>query len=326
MQVLVTGATGKVGREFIARLLRDPVWSGARVLALCHNRSLDETDRLRVLRASISDPEAIDHALESTTHVVHLATVKESPDDFIDVSVKGMFHLLEAFRRRPQARQFLLVGGDCVVGHCFVPWREPITENSQRRSYPGVYALSKVIEEVMLEQYGIQYGVNWTVLRAPWIMEKDDFRYALSFGPDQFGGPDWNDLISDELRRRYAATNCVPVLLDKKRASLKRNFIHVSDLASAMLLAMDNPSAIQQTFNVAMTQPVDYAVVGDYLSRTRRMTPVAIETGLYSNLLDNSKARLNLGWTPAIETEELIDLAFNYVRDPGDQRKVWYVG
>jgi len=326
MQVLVTGATGKVGREFIARLLSDPLWSRAQVLALCHNRILDETDRLRVIRASVSDAQAVDRALEGTTHVVHLATVKESPADFLDVSIGGTFHLLESFRKHPQARQLILVGGDCVVGHCFVPWDEPITEKSPRRAYPGVYALSKVMEEVMLEQYGVQYGVNWTVLRAPWIMEKDDFRYALSFGADQFGGPDWDTLISAEHRRQYAESECVPILLDVKGAPLKRNFIHVSDLVSAMLLALDNPAAMQQTFNVAMTQPVDYGLVGAHLQRTRQMTPVTIETEFYSNLLDNAKARLSLGWTPAIETQELVDLAFDYVRDPADPRRVWYVG
>ena len=36
MLILVTGATGKVGRNLIARLLEDPRFSGARVRALCH--------------------------------------------------------------------------------------------------------------------------------------------------------------------------------------------------------------------------------------------------------------------------------------------------
>ena len=42
----------------------------------------------------------------------------------------------------------------------------------------------------MLEQAQIQYGLNGCILRAPWIMEKDDFRYALSFraGPVRRAG------------------------------------------------------------------------------------------------------------------------------------------
>jgi nucleoside-diphosphate-sugar epimerase len=39
MQLLVTGATGKVGVNLIERLLSDPRWRVARVRALCHNRT-----------------------------------------------------------------------------------------------------------------------------------------------------------------------------------------------------------------------------------------------------------------------------------------------
>ena len=35
------------------------------------------------------------------THVVHLATVKETPDLVMDVTVKGMFQLLEVARESP---------------------------------------------------------------------------------------------------------------------------------------------------------------------------------------------------------------------------------
>lgn len=35
------------------------------------------------------------------THVVHLATVKETPDLVMDVTVKGLFQLLEVARESP---------------------------------------------------------------------------------------------------------------------------------------------------------------------------------------------------------------------------------
>ena len=46
MQLLVTGATGKVGVNLIERLLSDPRWRVARVRALCHSRTIPETDRI----------------------------------------------------------------------------------------------------------------------------------------------------------------------------------------------------------------------------------------------------------------------------------------
>lgn len=325
MQLLVTGATGKVGQAFLKRFLADPKWKDARVLALCHNRTLPETDRLKVVRGSIADPEVVKTALAGTTHIIHMATVKEDPVQAMDVAVKGMFMLVDAFRQSPAARQFILIGGDCVVGHCVVKWDEPVTELSPFRPYPGVYALSKVLEETMLTQFGIQYGLNWTTLRAPWIMEKDDFRYALSFSDDQFGGPAWTDYIPDADRRRYAAESRAPLILATDGKPLKRNFVHVDDLVEAMLLAIDHPSAHQQLFNIAMTEPVDYGVVAERL-QTRNMRPAQIRTNLHSNLLDNAKARLQLGWAPKVDTAALVDRAFDYVRDPGDVRKIWYVG
>ena len=55
MLILVTGATGKVGRNLIARLLDDPRFAKARIRALCHNRLIDETDRIEVVAGSIAD-------------------------------------------------------------------------------------------------------------------------------------------------------------------------------------------------------------------------------------------------------------------------------
>jgi nucleoside-diphosphate-sugar epimerase len=326
MQILVTGATGKVGKAFLRRLLGDARWADAKIVALCHNRTLPETDRLRVVRGSISDPSVIAAVIPGTTHVVHMATVKEDPVHAMDVAVKGLFLLLEAFRQSPTARQFILIGGDCVVGHCIVPWDEPVTEVSPFRPYPGVYALSKVLEETMVAQFGVQYGLNWTTLRAPWIMEKDDFRYALSFGPDQFGGPSWDEYISPEERAACDREKRAPLIIAADGKPLKRNFVHVDDLADAMVLALDHPAARQQLFNIAMTEPVDYGVVAERLQRTRGMAPARIATPLHSNLLDNSKARLRLGWQPKVDTTAMVDLAFDFVRAPGDVRKVWYAG
>jgi len=326
MHVLVTGATGKVGRTFLSHMLGDPRWAGVTIRALCHNRGLPAQPRLETVHGSISDPDLVKRALAGITHVFHMATVKEDAALAMDVSVKGMFLLLEEFRQSPTARQFVLIGGDCTVGHCFVPYDEPVTELSPRRAYPGVYALSKVLEEVMLEQYQIQYGLNGTVLRAPWIMEKDDFRYVLSFGDDQFGGPAWDTLISPAEQRLYAANDNVPILLDHQGAPLKRNFVHVDDLVRAMAQVIDLPAARQQLFNISMTRPLDYAEMALHLQATRGLRGVSIKTSFYSNALDNAKARHMLAWEPEYDLSKLIDSAFAYQRAATDVRKVWYAG
>jgi nucleoside-diphosphate-sugar epimerase len=326
MLILVTGATGKVGRTLIDRLLADPAHAGARIRALCHNRTLPENNRVEVVRGSIADPATAERAVAGASHVVHLATCKEMPEIVMDVTVKGLFWLLEAFRSSPAARRFVLIGGDAGVGHFYYRHDGPVTEANPHRAYPGCYALSKVLEEVMVAQFGIQYGLDWTCLRAPWIMEKDDFRYTLSFGDDVFGGPDWKTLVSPETAEQCRRDGTVPRLLDADGRPLKRNFVHVQDLVSAILLALECPAASGELFNIAMDEPVDYGAVADYLATTRGLPSIDIPSAFHSTWLDNRKARLGLGWRPEYDLPRLIDAAWDHQRAADDPRRVWYPG
>jgi UDP-glucose 4-epimerase len=325
-RILVTGATGKVGQAFIRRFLAEPRFERFTVRALCHNRRLPAAPRLEVVAGSIEHRSVVEEAMAGVTHVLHLATSKETPESIMDVAIKGMFWLLEACRTRPEFKQLTFVGGDAGMGHCVYPHPIPVTETQQRSAYPGCYALSKVLEEVMLEQYYIQYDLNGCCLRAPWIMEKDDFRYQLSFGDDVFGGPRWRDLVGAEKADEYVKKGTVPVMLDAEGRPIKRNFVHLDDLVSAILLAIDNPKARQQLFNVCMDEPVDYGALGAYLTESRRLPTIGVRTPYHSTWLDNTKAKFLLGWRPEYDLKKLTDAAFDYKRAQEDPRKVWYPG
>ncbi len=326
MLLLVTGATGKVGRHFIERFLSEPQFSGARVRALCHNRMMEPTDRIEPVRGNIAERGDVEVAMDGVTHVLHLATCKETPQDVMDVTVRGLFWLLEAFRVSPTGEQFILIGGDAAIGHFFYKHPAPITEEIPHQAYPGCYALSKVLEEVMLQQYCIQYDINACCLRAPWIMEKDDFKYTLSFGDDVFGGPVWKTEVGADAAKAYQESGTVPLLLNAEGEPLKRNFVHVDDLASAILAAIDNPATRGELFNICMDEPVDYGEVASYLNETRGLPSVAIASSYHSNWLDNAKAKQQLGWRPRYNLKRLIDSAWEYVRPADEPRKVWYPG
>jgi nucleoside-diphosphate-sugar epimerase len=89
---------------------------------------------------------------------------------------------------------------------------------------------------------------------------------------------------------------------------------------------LDNPAANGELFNVAMDFPVDYASVAAQLSASHGLPVVEISTPYHSNWLDNTKARMLLGWRPAVDLKLLIQRAWAYARAPDDPRLVWYPG
>ncbi len=324
--VLVTGATGKVGQTFIRRLTADSRFNGWRIRAFCHNRTVEETDRVSVFRGDTSNREDVKRAMDGVTHVLHLATSKETPSTIMDVAIKGLFWLLEEARVSPTLRRFILIGGDAGMGHYFYPHPVPVTEQQRHSAYPGCYALSKVLEEVMVEQYYLQYDFPGTCLRAPWIQEKDDFRYSLRFDEEQFGGPRLGELVGPEKAEQYQKEGRVPVLCDANGDPLLRNLVHVEDLVGAILIALEHPHAHQETYNICMDEPVNYRHVADYLARTRNLPSVDVRTDHHSTWLDNTKAKFHLGWRPEYDTERLIEEAWRYERGPDEPRIIHYPG
>jgi nucleoside-diphosphate-sugar epimerase len=107
---------------------------------------------------------------------------------------------------------------------------------------------------------------------------------------------------------------------------VKRNFVHVSDLVEAICLAIDNPLARQQLFNVCMDEPVDYGELGRYLHETRGVPLVDVETPYRSTWLDNAKAKFLLGFRPRYDLRRMTDEAFDYQRAADDPRVIWYPG
>ena len=324
MQILVTGASGKVGQALLQAL--PEAYPNASVRALVHSRDLAPRPGLTTVKGSLADRSVADEAVRDCTHVVHLATCKETPDDVMDVTVKGLFWLLEAWRQNPAAQRFLLIGGDASVGHFHYDHGGPVTEATPHRAYPGCYALSKVLEEVMLTQYGIQYGIDWCCLRAPWIMEKDDFRASLSFGDDRFGGPDWAALAGPMQTEAAIRTGAIPLLQDRNGHAIRRNFVHVSDLVRAICIAMTAPAARQRLYNIAMDEPVDYDEVARILAVTHGLHAIPLRSGFHSTWLSNARARFELGWRPDYDTHRLVTESWAYTRAPDDPRRVWYPG
>jgi nucleoside-diphosphate-sugar epimerase len=115
-------------------------------------------------------------------------------------------------------------------------------------------------------------------------------------------------------------------MTDAEGRPVKRNFVHVEDLVDAIVAALDHPGARRETFNICMDEPVDYGDLGAYLNATRGLPAVEIRTPYHSVWLDNSKAKLSLGWRPQHDLARMVDEAWAYERAADEPRTVWYPG
>ena len=308
--ILVTGASGKIGRNLLPQL----VAAGYRVRAVENRRAVDASG-VEVVRGSVSDYAFVAKALDGMDAVCHLATTKDDKPGFIDVSIRGTWNLLEASKQCGHVKQFIISSGDAAMGIWYYPNPVPINEAMPMRAYPGVYALSKVLEDTMVIQHGIQYGLPYTILRFSWIHDEDDLLCYLTFSPPDFGGPSWRSLAKSPAQKLATAEgrNGVGCLVHPGGAPYRRHIVGIGDVVQSILLALGNPRAIGETFHIAAPAPFTYDVLARHVGERLNLSVVEFELdGFHDFEIDISKARAILGYRPEYDIYRMVDAAIEF--------------
>ncbi len=322
-KILVTGASGKVGRALMPELLA----AGYKVRAM-ENRTPVETEGVEVVKGSIGDYDFVRSAVDGVDAICHLATSKEDKG-FMDVSVRGSFNLLDAAKELGTVKQFVLAGGDAALGIFYYDNPEPLTEESPLRAYPGYYAFSKVMEEVMCRQYEIQYGLAVTILRYSWIMADDDILAYMTFPPPDFGGPGWKDLAASPEQKRYFEDGLdgVGCLRHPGGAPYVRHLVAIGDVIGSMIAALDSPAAAGETFNVATPEAFRYDELSSYISSRLDIPAVDFESDMGRDFrIAVSKVADVLLYTPQWTTERIVDDAIAFRESGGNRPQSVYGG
>jgi len=315
MTIAFFGATGKIGRQALAFLRNS---RDCKIRALIHRTPLPDDiagPETTQIKGSITDPSAVEEVIRGADIVVQMATTKEDPDTFFDVSIKGTFNLLEACRKHtPQ--QFILLGGDASKGIWFNEHPVPIKETHPDKAYPGYYSFSKVIEETMAIQYHHQYGLNYTILRSSWVFQNDDllnhFSLLKNIDPAEkghgFGNP-----TKETLEFARQGKEHLPILLDKEGKSIHRHIVHIDDVIHALDCMVGNPAAFNEDFNIAAPAAFDYREASNYLSEKTGLPTVEIPCPDYHSFeIDIAKARQLIGYDPKNDFETMADRALSW--------------
>lgn len=228
-KVLVTGATGFIGRHLVGALLR----GGCAVNALARNRekagALWPDNLVGIVLGDLAKPDTLENACDGVSAVFHLASCNhgdhgnpgEADKMHQEVTVRGTKSLLAAARKAGVER-FIFVSSVKAMGE---GGRDCLDESSP--SVPETaYGRAKLAAEQIVAEAA--HAVHVCNLRLPMV-----------YGLDNKGN----------LSRMIAAIERgwfppLPVLENR------RSMVHVSDAIQAIMLAAESAQARSQTYIV----------------------------------------------------------------------------
>jgi UDP-glucose 4-epimerase len=237
MRILVTGGAGYVGSHCLRRLLAagheatvyDNLYQGHRQAVpaglLVEGDLRDEAKLTALLR---------DRKIEAVMHFAALALVGESvqkPDLYYRNNVLGSFHLLEAMRQAGVGR-IVFSSTTATYG---TPETMPIAETTPQQPI-NPYGFSKLVVEHMLDDYAAAYGFGFAALR---------YFNAAGAAPDGSIGEDHtpeSHLIPIVLQVALGQRESISIFGDDyptPDGTCVRDYVHVEDLASAHLAALE---------------------------------------------------------------------------------------
>lgn len=246
MSVLVTGASGFIGRRLVSRLLAEK--KRVRALLLPDEPNPFSGD-VEVVRGDIADADAVRRAMAGVERVIHLAAVVTDwgPEELFErVTVGGTRNLLRAAH---PGTHVVLVSSIVIYGEAI--GRDVCGEDHPFGRALGPYGQSKQTQEVLAHDLARQYGLSLTVVRPGNV-----------YGP---GSKPWVHDVLGVLKKG------LPVLVD--RGQQNAGLCYVDNLVDGLMLAAYAPQGMGRTYNILDGSDVTWERYFSDLARLARTAP-----------------------------------------------------
>jgi UDP-glucose-4-epimerase GalE len=319
VSVLVAGGAGYIGSHAVKALrsaghdvvIYDDLSAGHRSAAKLAGAALevgDIRDGARVTEVMRA------HGVTAVMHFAAVLSVGDSvadPAGYYDTNVTGALAVLRAMANAGVQR-FIFSSTAATFGN---PIETPITEDHPQRPI-NAYGETKLAIERALPHFERAYGIRWTALR---------YFNAAGADPDGVLGEDHHPEIHVVPRAIDAAMGRGEFAIygsdyDTPDGTCLRDYVHVSDLAAAHVLALDALGAggASAAYNLGNGRPVS---VREVVTAVERVTGRPVRAGvaprrpgdpavLYAS---SERIRRALGWKPAHEAlDVIVETAFRW--------------
>jgi len=312
MRVLVTGASGFVGRYLSAFLVRQGHDVTGTYLArpeLSGRMPLDPA--VRWVPLDVREPEPVRRVVERARPeaVYHLAAQAyagqswKDPADTFATNVLGTIHLYEALKAVPPSAGVLLAASASAYGSGHPL---PIVEEAPFRPI-NPYGVSKAAQELISYQYAHNFGLR--IVRA---------RLFITTGPGKRG-----DALNDFAQRVVAIERTAKAgQLSVGNLDTRRDLSDVRDIVRAMVRVFE-AGETDQPVNVGRGEAVSIRWIAEQLCGQATVPVTLVPDKALLRPSDEPEIRAGiarlaaLGYVPEIPLEQTIRDALDYWRREG---------
>jgi len=318
--ILVTGGAGYIGSHVVKRLgekgynivVYDNLSQGHREM-VTYGRlvegDLSETSRL----AGLIQEHGVTGVIHFAAHCL-VGESEENPRKYYLNNVVNTLHLLDAMLKTG-VRRIVFSSSAAVYGE---PLRLPIEEDHP--TVPtNVYGQTKLMMENILEKYASAYDLQYAALRYFNAAGADE---GAAIGEDHKPESHLIPLVLDVALGRKKEITIFGTDYDTPNGTCVRDYIHVSDLAEAHILALEDLSQTGRSSAYNLGNGKGFSV-REVIETAERVTGKKIGT-VEGNRRKGDPARLvassarimkKLGWHPAYaDLETIVATAWNFHR------------